>query len=162
MARARTERVKVTVEVDGLTETVRAFGKYGRDCQAEIRDAAQREVDRIAPAMVSAMAGDGGPSALVATSIRSKRDRYPVIAAGGAKRTTSSKKAKARPSAGELFFGAEFGGRGRPTTQQFRPWKGTTGYAFYPTLRSRTSDLIDGYKRALEDLAHRWAGRTNG
>lgn len=160
MARAKTEKIKVTVAVDGLTESVRAFQKYGRDAAGELRDAAQREVDKIAPAMVQAMAGDGGPSALVATSIRSKRDRYPVIAAGGSKAAT--KHGRRRVNAGELFFGAEFGGRGRPTTQQFRPWRGTTGYAFYPTLRARTSDLIDGYKNALAELAHRWAGRSHG
>lgn len=146
----------MTVEVDGLTETVRAFSRYGREASAQLRDAAQREVDRIAPAMVSAMAADGGPSELVATSIKSKRDRFPVIAAGGAKRVQNKRKARARPSAGDLFFGAEFGGRGRPTTQQFRPHRGTTGYAFYPTLRERSAELIDAYKSELARLATEW------
>jgi hypothetical protein len=152
------QKVKMHVQIEGANEAVRAFSRYGKDANAELRDAAQRSADHLAPMMARAMTADGGPSALVATSVRTKRDRFPVIAAGGTRRVASSsrgKKAK-KPAAGDLFFGAEFGGRGRRTTQQFRRWKGTTGYAFYPTLRAHSIELIDAYRDALEALARRW------
>jgi hypothetical protein len=152
-----TTTTKMTVHVEGLTETVRAFNRYGKAANNELRDAAQGEVNKVAPMLVAAMRSDGGPSALVASSVSAKRDRYPVIKAAGSKRVATRKRGRgARPRAGDLFFGAEFGGRGRSTTQQFRPWKGTTGYAFYPTLRRHTSDIVDGYRKALNDLARKW------
>jgi len=151
-----TTHTKATIEVAGLNESVRAFSKYGKDANAELRDAAQLEVNKVAPMLVAAMTADGGPSALVATSIVARRDRYPTLKAGGAKAIGGKKRGR-RARAGDLFFGAEFGGRGRRTTQQFRPWKGTTGYAFYPTLRRHTGDIVDGYRTALNRLATKWA-----
>jgi hypothetical protein len=153
-----TTHERLTIDVKGATETVRAFSRYGRDCSADLRDAGQGAVDRIAPMLVTAMNRDGGPSALVATSIVSRRDRYPTIKAGGAKALNPRTRRRGRrPRAGDLFFGAEFGGRGRRTTQQFRPWRGTLGYAFYPTLRAHRSDVIDAWQEALNRLAEKWA-----
>lgn len=153
---AKSEKVRLTVEVDGLAPALKAFSAYGKEAQGELRDAAQREVNKIAPILVSAMRADSKQSAMVAQTIKAKRDRVPVIKAAGATRVGGRKGAR-RPSAGDVFFGAEFGGQGRRTTQQFRPHRGTEGYAFYPTLRRHIPDLIDGYIRELERLAHEWA-----
>ena len=114
-------------------------------------------MNKVAPLLVSAMNATSKQGALVATSIVARRDRYPTIRAGGAA-TVRPKKTKkgSRARAGDIFFGAEFGGRGRRTTQQFRPHKGTEGYAFYPTLRRHTADIIDGYRKALDRLAEKW------
>jgi hypothetical protein len=152
-----TTHEKMTIDVKGATETVRAFSQYGRDANNELRDAAQAQVDKVAPLIVAAMTSKGGPLELVATSVVSRRDRYPTLKAGGAKAVGGKKKRGRRPRAGDLFFGAEFGGRGRRTTMQFRPWLGTVGYAFYPTLRKHTGDIVDGYRTALNDLAEKWA-----
>lgn len=134
-----------------VDKTVRAFNKYGRDANAELRDAAQRQVNRVTPMLAAGLAASSAQGALVATTITAKRDRYPVIRAGGTKRV-----GRRRVAAGDVFFGAEFGGRGRPTTQQFRPWRGTTGYGFYPALRQHGHIIIDGYKDTLDQLAVRW------
>ena len=153
-----TTHEKVSIDVKGATETIRAFSRYGRDVNPDLRDAGQAAVDRIAPLLVHAMEADGGPSALVARSIVSRRDRYPTIKAGGAKAVTTSRRIRGRrPRAGDLVFGAEFGGRGRPTTQQFREWRGNRGYAFYPTLRDHRSDVVDAWQLSLNRLAEKWA-----
>lgn len=154
-----TEKVRVQVEVAGAKEAVRAFNKYGKDANKELRDAAARSVSEITPALIAAMASDSPQSRLVASTIRPIRDRVPVLAAAGSKRVApaSSGRGRKKPAAGDIFFGAEFGGQGRPTTQQFRPSRGTAGYAFYPAFRTRTAVVIDNYGEALDRLESKWA-----
>jgi hypothetical protein len=154
---ARAEKVKVAVEVHGLDATVRAFRGYSKEMNAEIRDAATAAVAETVPALVAAMMADGRQSAMVATTIAPVRDRVPALKAGGNKRVApTGGRRRNRPPAGDVFFGAEFGGQGRRTTQQFRPHTGTTGYAFYPMFRRHTGDIIDAYGKALDRLAADW------
>jgi hypothetical protein len=55
-----------------------------------------------------------------------------------------------------VFFGAEFGGQRRKTTQQFRPYRGKQGYWFYPTLRAATPKVLDDYGHALDRAIRKW------
>lgn len=97
---------------------------------------------------------------VVATSARSR--------AGGAggvlRKTAPSIKAAAEQRAAKVnlggpsypwAMGAEFGGRGRPTTQQFKPWRGPQGYALYPAIRATKPEFMDVYEKAIEDLFRR-------
>jgi hypothetical protein len=54
-----------------------------------------------------------------------------------------------RQPVGDLLWGAEFGGRGRPTTQQFLPHLGTVGYAFWPAVRAGSDDAMEAWSLAL-------------
>lgn len=47
-------------------------------------------------------------------------------------------------------WGAEFGGRRRPTTQQFQPFLGRQGYFLYPTVEALSTD--DEVDRRFGDL----------
>lgn len=49
-------------------------------------------------------------------------------------------------------LGAEFGGQRRPTTRQFKPWLGRTGYALYPTIRDTRAETIDLYDQELKAI----------
>lgn len=49
-------------------------------------------------------------------------------------------------------LGAEFGGQGRPTTQQFDPHRGRQGYFLYPTIRDTREEFIDVYARAIDQV----------
>ena len=151
---AKTEKVRVAVEVHGLTETTRAFRKYGKEANKEIRAASKRAVETVTPTLIAAMTSDSAQSRLVAGTVRAVSDRVPALAAGGAKRVKNSTGASV-PS-GDVFFGAEFGGGGRPTTQQFRPHRGTEGYAFYPAFRKNFSRIIDAYYDGLDRLERSW------
>ena len=152
------QRVTMGVQVDGLNQTLKAFSRYGKEANKELRDAAQSEVQKIAPAIVAAGRHDGAQSALVAATVKAPRDRVPVIAAGGGKKVAPSTKRRRKPAAGDIFFGAEFGGRGRPTTQQFRPHTGIRGNWFYPTLRRKIPGLLDAYQAQLDRLCEKWDG----
>jgi hypothetical protein len=63
--------------------------------------------------------------------------------------------------AGATLYGAEFGGRGRPTTQQFLPHLGQTGYALWPVIREQLPELMDAYADALYDAALATARRAS-
>jgi hypothetical protein len=53
-----------------------------------------------------------------------------------------------------MAAGAEFGGRGRPTTQQFQPYT-SEGYFLYPAIRE-TEDQADAlYIDHIDDLTRR-------
>jgi hypothetical protein len=152
---AKQRPLNVTVEVEGLQECLRAFNRFGRDANKELREAAQAHANRLVPRVMAAAAAEGGAARAVAPTVRAMRDRVPVLAAGGAKKADVSR-AK-RPAAGGLVFGAEFGGGARKGTRQFKAHRGHEGYWLYPTLRATVGELFDGYQRTLEQLARRWA-----
>jgi hypothetical protein len=152
-----TEKVRMSVAIHGADTTARAFRQYGKEANGELRDAAVRAIAGITPALMAAMSADSAQLRLVAATVRPIRDRVPVLAVGGAKKAAPSKgRKRKRPSSGDIFFGAEFGGGGRSTTRQFRPHRGTEGYAFYPTFRRHVGDVIDAYGDALDKLARDW------
>lgn len=149
--------MKVGVHVEGLNETLRAYNRYGKDANRQLREAAGAEVDRIIPALILAAAAAGPQAGLAGTSIRRRSDRVPVIVAAGSRRVRPSTGPKRRVTAGDVFFGAEFGGQGQATTMQFPPHRGHAGYWFWPTLRRHLPELRRRYIEALDRLAHEWA-----
>jgi hypothetical protein len=164
--------VKVTVKVEGLDETLRAFNKYGKDANRELRQAAGAHVDRIVDMLHTAAANSGKGAALSSGSVRRKSDRVPALVAGGSVRVrpsrSSTRSFKTRPkklsnkvTAGDVFFGYEFGGGARPTTQQFPPWLGKTGYWFWPLIRREMPALRRAYMKTLDELADKWAAGGN-
>lgn len=58
---------------------------------------------------------------------------------------------------GQLFFGAEFGGGAKPTTQQFRPHRGHTGYFFFNQLRTDQARQLERWEKALTAIEREWA-----
>lgn len=102
------------------------------DNATEIRAAASR-VSRLA--------------ALAGRSVTSGRTgSTPYILGGGPGRLPSG-----RGTFGDIFFGAEFGGQGRPTTQQFPPYR-AEGYWFFPTLNANNEQLGAELADVLDDL----------
>lgn len=54
---------------------------------------------------------------------------------------------------GDVFFGAEFGGRARKTTRQFLRHRGRQGYFFWQAVRDSRSYIAKEYARAIDDIA---------
>ena len=152
--------MKVGVQVEGLDQTLRAFNRYGREANQELRKAAGVEADRLVAALTLAGQGQSKQAALTAPSVKRRSDRVPVIVAGGNRRLTRTS-GKGRATAGDVFFGAEFGGGRRPSTRQFPPWVGRRGYWFWPTVRAGLPDLRRRYIAVLDDLATKWAAGGN-
>lgn len=51
---------------------------------------------------------------------------------------------------GDVFFGAEFGGRRRKTTQQFLRHRGRQGYFFWQAVRDSKSYIVKEYAASIE------------
>jgi hypothetical protein len=149
--------LEADLQITGLKETLRAFNTYGKDASRELRQAAGGVADQLVPALVLAAGMASPQAALVAPSVKRRSDRVPVIVAGGSRRARPSTRPGRRVTAGDIFFGSEFGGGRRPATRQFPAWVGTTGYWFWPTVRAHLPRLRREYIRTLDELAARWA-----
>jgi hypothetical protein len=132
--------------VEGLSAALRSLGP---EASKRLRDASQAIASDMADEARTRAAGVGGAYSLVGPTIRGTRDRVPALAVGGSRRIPG--RSGDRQTVGDLLWGAEFGGQGRPTTQQFRPHLGTVGYAFWPAVRAESDDAMEAWSAALAD-----------
>lgn len=138
--------------VAGLNKTLRALP---RTASANLRDASQVIADKVAQDAAGAARAQGGVAALVAPTIRSGRDRVPVVRMGGSARLPGPRnRSGKRQTIGDVIWGAEFGGGARRTTQQFLPWRGNdtgAGYFLWPTVRGDRDFIEKEYGDAILD-----------
>lgn len=129
----------------------RALRRLPKAISVELRDASQAIANDVASRTRSKGLGIGRGWQHLAPTVRSRRDRVPVVVMGGSKRLPGRR--GKNQTVGDLMWGTEFGGGKRPTTQQFLPHLGTIGYALWPTVRSmEDAGLITGrYADALGD-----------
>jgi len=148
MASSRTTQ---KVQVKGIKELLAANRKLPKDAKAEMRKAT-RDI-ATATAREAMAEGKGGlpVQAAAAESIRALSGPTPTIASGGAKRVT-----KRKTPAGDIFFGAEFGGGTTPSTRQFPRHRGQSGYFLWPTIRKRRDRDIALYRAALDRTTKKW------
>ncbi|MDO5534368.1 MAG: hypothetical protein Q4F65_06935 [Propionibacteriaceae bacterium] len=174
--------VRMGLEVEGLKPFLARVSKLPKTAQAELRERAQDIADDEARRLSAAGRSDDKQSQAVAQFIKSRRDRVPYVQAGGNKKTGVSGGAKA----GELFFGAEFGGQSskrfedttktvtgrtgkqrtvrtgsrfvgkKNTTAQFRPHLGRTGYWFWPQLRRDQERMFSRWEEAVASIEREW------
>lgn len=149
VARAsNTSKIRMSVKIDGLDEGIRAARSLSKEAKAQVRKASKKIADDLVGEASSRMRSLGRSAALVASSFKAVSGMTPTIKAGGSSRVTP-----AGATAGDVWFGAEFGGQARARTQQFRPHRGTAGYAFWPTVRDRHDQIRDRYLDAVATAA---------
>ena len=137
-------------EIKGLNQLLRVLNKLPKDLQNDIRDASNAIASDLGEGAKNAAAGNR-QAALAATGLKVKRDRVPTIRAAGTIRPGLK--------AQDIFFGAEFGGGRRPTTQQFRPHRGQDGYWLYPTARARGKRYFEMWAEAVDKAFKQWDHR---
>ena len=150
-----TKKALTYYNVAGLNKSLRRLPKQA---SAQLRDASQKIAAKVAEDAADRARGQGGLAAIVAPTIRSGRDRVPVIRMGnstplptqgnGWQRTRTGN----RQTIGDVIWGAEFGGGRR--TPQFKPWRGNdtgAGYFLWPTVRDDRRYIADEYSDALND-----------
>lgn len=131
------------VGVEGLDDLRRALKAISATAPKELNAASKDVAAFVADDARGLAEGLGGVAAHVAPSIKgSGTARGGAITLGGA----------AHPEAA----GAEFGGQGRPTTQQFKPHLGRTGYFVYPTIRRDADRIEEAYTEKLDDLMRKY------
>lgn len=138
----------LSVEVDGLMETLKAFQGLETDIRrttnGELRQAARQCATVLAAQLARAAAGSGVPVApRVAQSIRVKSDRVPVVSIGPG-RGRSGKPTNA------LTWGSEQGPKGAVNHFGVPP---SSGYWIKPTVEQfQRDESVTIYKRAIFDL----------
>ncbi len=131
------------VNVEGLAELRRALKAVSATAPKEL-SAAGKDVARfVADDARSAASGLGGVAAKVAPSISA------MAASGGGAIGLGG-------ASYPMAAGAEFGGQGRPTTQQFKPHLGRTGYFVYPTIRRDADRIESEFSDKLADLMRKY------
>jgi hypothetical protein len=132
---------------NGIAGLNRALRALPREASAKLREASQEITEEVAADARSRATSIGRSYKLVAPTIKAAKDRYPVIKMGGSRRLPG--RSGPNQTVGNLLWGSEFGGRKRPTTQQFLPHRGQMGYAVWPAVRDH--DIGEAYSDALLD-----------
>jgi hypothetical protein len=137
----------LTVELDGLAETLRAVRSVEAELRPEanglIRDAAGQCASELLPFLEASASSSGVPVApRVARSIRVKRDRMPTVSIGG-----STPVGRGGARAGALVWGSEKGPSGGVNHFAVPP---AAGYWIAPaTAAFKDGRAIPTFQRAL-------------
>jgi hypothetical protein len=134
----------ITVRIEGGRETLAAFRRLPREASTALRERSLELAKALAGRVQSSATGDSPQSALMATTVKAKRDRIPVIEAGGTTRVGSS-----RVPAYKVLFGSEFGAR---TLPQYRPHVGRGSYWMFRTVEDNEAMIAAGWLRAADDI----------
>ena len=152
MAKGGQGALTVRVEIEGAEETLRAFRRLPKDASAALRDRSMELAQTLAVKVAGAGNTDTPQSALVAVTVRARRDRIPVIVAGGAKRVGSRRK-----PAFKILFGSEFGSNHLP---QFRPHQGKHSYWFFDEVYRSQSEIAAAWGKAADDVVRSFSRET--
>ncbi len=156
---AEKERISVGVQAEGVQETLRAFRKLDKDAQKAAKEKV-KEVSEVLARRIRSSAPGADPryTALVA-SVKSGKDRVPVIRIGG--------RATPRVSGGggprELVIGMEFGAdQAGPNAWRFPPrtpkrGKGNAGYWIFPTATREQSSIVKLWQDSLASSLEEWS-----
>lgn len=147
------------VQLYGFDEFQRALRHAGKDTRREIRQGNKEIADQVVKRMRhrARIVWNAEQYETIVPSIRAVQGTVPKVKAGGPRkarvstRLPSGRRRRERPAAGDIFFGAEFGGRRTKETMQFpHPRKG--GYVMFPTIRSMHGYIKKEYTRRIEDV----------
>jgi hypothetical protein len=142
----------ITLEIEGVRETLAAFRELPKQATDKLRDAAGEIADELVPAVRGAARSDRSPqSALVASTVKVRRDRVPVLVAGGAKRLGVN-----RAPAYKLLFGSEFGSD--RLGQFHKPHQGQEGSWFFPVVEAEAARIAAGWNAAADAIIREFNG----
>lgn len=151
----------VRVRIEGVREILRALKELPPEAQDLLRTRSMRIAETLAVKIRSAALWDP-QSALMAPTVKAKRDRVPVIQAGGKKRVGRN-----RTPADKILFGSEFGMNKRSGWyaasrfsdsfgRQYRPHVGAHSYWFFRTVDDDAPRISREWRSMSDDLIRRW------
>ena len=134
----------VNVTVTGARETLAAFNRMPREANDSLRDRNTELAVTLASRVASAARGDSRQSALMAPTVKARRDRIPSIQAGGTSRVGSR-----QVPAYKILFGSEFGAR---VLRQYRPHVGRGSYWMFKTVEENQPEIAAAWERVVADI----------
>lgn len=138
----------IKVHIDGIHQTLAALSKLPKDAGDELRNAALDLSKELANAVKANGAQEGRQAALVAKTVKARRDRVPVVVAGGNRKLGSNK-----APAYKLLFGSEFGA---DRYTQFRPHLGRGSYWFFRTIEEEQVEIAERWMQAADDIVQKF------
>jgi hypothetical protein len=152
-----------TVVVKDLFETMRKFQQRSPQFNKEMRKVAAVIAEDLRQKVIveAGTVSRARQAIAVAKGFRViKSERLPTLELRGSSpfpsKSRPPSKRKRKVTRSDVFFGAEFGGGARPTTQQFLRHRGQSGYFFWPTVRKRKNaiakEYLEGIDRVVKNL----------
>lgn len=150
MAKKKTS-LTIRVTEEGVLDTLKALNRLPKDANNELRDRAQKLAESLVPKIQSAARADVSPqAALMAPLVKARRDRLPVIVAGGTKRV-----GRRRVPAWAVLFGAEFGANRFP---QFRKaHTGRDGSWLFGVVESERTAIFRAWDQAADAVVRKFS-----
>ena len=170
--------------IDFLRTASQAYPDFNREMRIAAQAVAQHVVDKAKqnaagqPPHGKPREGASGRSQaqVVVTALKATRDRIPTIVLDDKRQFKSKTRSNTQrtrgiegpflgkkipkpgtTTMGHVFYGAEFGGRRRKTTQQFLRHRGRQGYFFWQAVRDSKSYIVQEYSDSIERVLKKLA-----
>lgn len=147
---AKSQSITVNLRIDGARETLAAFRRMPKAANDSLRDRSRALADALAGKVKSAAVAEGRQARVLASTVAARRDRLPVIQAGGTKRVGSRRK-----PAWKLLFGSVFGSNRLP---QFKPHRGQDSYWFFSTVEDNAAEVSEAWNKVVDDIRRDFEG----
>ncbi|MFC6156147.1 hypothetical protein [Kribbella jiaozuonensis] len=147
--------IVVRVRITGAKETLAAFRKLPKDASTELRNANQQISTDLAGKIRSAATSSNGQGALVAPTVKAKRDRVPSVQAGGRRRAgkqSRRSKGQAPTTASDLIYGSNFGAN---VLKQF-PATTKPDHWFFSTVEDNEPAIERQWLGAVDKVLEEW------
>lgn len=143
----------LTLRVDGVREITTALRDLPADASEEVRAVAWDLSQFMATRVKAAGAAEGRQAALVATTVRARKDRVPNLVIGG-----STRLGRNGTPAYSLLFGSEFGAGGgknsgaRYAPYGYNPHAGKQGRWIFPTVERHQAAIGQAWYKAANRI----------
>lgn len=138
----------VTIRISGAHQTLKAFKQLPDDATTELRAASLKIAEVLAAQLKVVAAVTSAQTALMVPTIRAKKDRVPVVQAGGTRRVGSN-----RVPAFKVLFGGEFGSHALKQYPAFN----SEGYWFFSSVKRDEDRVREGWLDAVDTINRKWA-----
>lgn len=144
--------ITLKVKIDGVVETLQAFRDLPKQANDRLRERSAELASTLGLEVKAAARTDRSPqAALVAQTVRVRRDRVPVLVAGGTKALGVN-----RAPAYKLLFGSEFG------SVQYRQFdkahRGNQGSWFFPVVEREAAQISAAWNAAADEIIRDFEG----
>lgn len=150
------EPFTLSIQIEGMRGTLAGFRNLPADASDRLRDAATSLAAGMAMEIAQAGRAKGGQAALVAQTVKARRDRVPFVLIGSSARVGRAWPGRGKAKASELLFGSEFGALRTPS-RKYSPFgyethTGKKGRWIFPTVEKNQGDIAAAWLQAADEI----------
>lgn len=154
----------VRLRITGVRETLAALNRLPKEASQQLKDRSQKLAGDLAGKIRQAATREGRQAAALAKTVRARRDRLPVVQAGGTRKVGRHK----APAWG-LVFASEFGMNAKSgwyakpryekeTGRQYKPHLGRHSYWFFTTVDDNQAEIATQWREAADEVVRSFEG----